>query len=430
MTQPRPRFLVVQCAALGWNLFDPKSPELAGLRFSPLQTLSPGLTCPAQASFRTASEPSAHGMVANGLYHPLLRRPLFWEQSASQVAGPRIWDPFRARGGSVGLLFWQQSLGENVDLLLSPRPIHKHSGGMIQDCHSRPTPLYNRLRSAVGRPFNLMHYWGPLASRKASEWITDATLALLGMPDLRPDLLLTYLPHLDYDTQRFGPHHPKSRTALAELGTCLRRLHNAADREGYTLLVWGDYAMHPVSGPALLPNLALRDAGLLPVRPIRGMAYPDLWSARAFAMVDHEIAHIHIPDPSDLPATAQLLRSLGGIDRILPRAEVPELNHPHSGDLIAFAQPGRWFAYPWWRHPREAPDYATHVDIHNKPGFDPCELFFGRLPWQVCTDPSRVGGTHGTSGTPAAWACSDPTFRPTAPTLLSLASTLRDTLAP
>ena len=54
--------------------------------------------------------------------------------------------------------------------------------------------------------------------------------------------------------------------------------------------------------------------------------------------------------------------------------------------------------------PREAPEYASHVDIHQKPGFDPCELLFGRFPTQVSTDPSEIAGTHGRTG-PGRAAC-------------------------
>jgi predicted AlkP superfamily pyrophosphatase or phosphodiesterase len=404
MNPPKKKILIVQCAALGWNLFENESaPALAGLPLSPLAPSQPGVTCSTQASFRTAAPPASHGMIANGLYHRLLRRPLFWEQSTSQVSGARIWDDFRAAGGTVGMMFWQQSLGEPVDLVVSPRPIHKHSGGMIQDCHTHPTNLYDRICSAVGRSFNLMHYWGPLASRKSSEWIVEATCAVLDMDDVRTDLLLTYLPHLDYDTQRFGIEHPKARRALEQLSGYLDRLRAAADKHGYELLLWGDYAMHSVTGPAIFPNRALREAGYLPVRPIKGMSYPDLFSARAFAMVDHELAHIYIPNADDIEAVRSVLEGLEGIQKVFRRPELPEMDHPNSGELIAFSKPGRGFAYPWWTNPKEAPDYATHVDIHNKPGFDPCELFFGKVPWQVSTDTTKIGGTHGAGGQ-TAWA--------------------------
>ncbi|MDA3873443.1 MAG: alkaline phosphatase family protein [Kiritimatiellae bacterium] len=431
MTSTKPKWLVVQCAALGWNLLDPETPELGGMRFSPLTPVSPGVTCSAQASFRTAEPASGHGMIANGLYHRLLRRPLFWEQSSSQVACPRIWDSFRQQGGTVGMMFWQQSLGEDVDLVVSPRPIHKHSGGMIQDCHTYPDDLYDRLCAKVGRSFNLMHYWGPLASKKSSDWIVAATKAVLDMDDVCPDILLSYLPHLDYDTQRHGPDHPKAALALQQSDAYLRELREASEAKGYQLLVWGDYAMHNVSGPAIFPNRALRDAGLLGVRHIKGMAYPNLFAAKAFAMTDHELAHIYIPDADDIEPTLELLAGLDGVNRVFRRSELPDLDHPNSGELIAFATPGRWFAYPWWSDPKEAPDFATHVDIHNKPGFDVCELFFGRFPWQVSQDTGKVGGCHGAPGPDSrtAWACTDPDFTPgEIPDLLDLARTLKSKL--
>lgn len=85
-----------------------------------------------------------------------------------------------------------------------------------------------------------------------------------------------------------------------------------------------------------------------------------------------------------------------------------QLDHRHSGNLVAIASDGHWFAYPWWTDSREAPDFATHVDIHNKPGFDPCELFFGWPPPSISRDPTRVQGTHGRIGPDReiAWATS------------------------
>ncbi len=180
----RKKLLVVDVAALGWNLVTQKPP--AGFTFQKASPVFPAVTCVAQASFRTAALPAQHGLVSNGLYVPELKKVLFWEQSAALVEGPRIWDRLRARGGRVGMLFWQQSLGESVDLVLSPRPIHKHEGGMIQDCLCQPAPLYDRLCREIGKPFNLMHYWGPLASRKSSDWIVSATCAVMARLISRP----------------------------------------------------------------------------------------------------------------------------------------------------------------------------------------------------------------------------------------------------
>lgn len=426
MTERR-KLLVVDVAALGWNLVAQKPP--ADFTFQKATPVFPAVTCVTQASFRTAAPPSRHGLVSNGLYLPELKKVLFWEQSAALVEGPRIWDRLRARGGRVGMMFWQQSLGEAVDLVLSPRPIHKHEGGMIQDCHSQPGPLYERICREVGRPFNLMHYWGPLASRKSSDWIVDATCAVMKAPDLAPDLLFTYLPHLDYDLQRHGPAHRSASRARAALYAMLTRLRETAEASGYDWLIAGDYAIGEVTRPAVFPNRALREAGLFCTRAIKGMAYPDFFHSPAFAMVDHEVAHVYTRDEATTRRAREVLASLSGVDRVLDRSAQREygLDHRRSGDLVLLAAPGSWFAYPWWTERKEAPDFATHVDIHNKPGYDPCELFFGWPPISVSQNTAKVGGTHGRADerTAIAWATSlSPGITPA--TYLDLATLVRD----
>ena len=403
------KLLVVQVAGLGYEfLASAHGAEWDGLTFHPAQGVFPALTCTAQASFRTASEASQHGMVANGLWDRPHTKPRFWEQSAALVEGDRFWTRFRESGRTVGMLFWQQSLGEDVDLVLSPAPIHKHHGGMIQDCYSRPSSLYDKLRSRVGRDFNLMHYWGPLASHRSSAWIADATAALISDPELAPDLCLTYLPILDYDLQRFGTSHRRSRRALERLFEQLRTLRVAAATHGYQALIFGDYALGDVTAPPALPNVELRKRGLLSVRKVRGMTYPDLHTSQAFAMVDHEIAHVFVRDSSELGNVRSAVEAAPGIGEVLDRGQQVErgVGHANAGDLVLISEPGSWIAYPWWEDAREAPDYAGHVDIHSKPGYDPCELFWGWPPGSVSRDPARMRGTHGRvgDGRQIAWA--------------------------
>jgi predicted AlkP superfamily pyrophosphatase or phosphodiesterase len=394
------KLLVVQLAGFGTAIAERMQTQPGNITFHPLGAVFPAVTCVAQASLRTGTPPSAHGMIANGVYHERLKKILFWEQAASLIHGPRIWDPFRASGGTVGMMFWQQSLGESVDLVVSPRPIHKHNGGMIQDVYTQPVGLYEKLRKRIGRNFNLMHYWGPVASRKSTEWIVEAISAVLHDPEIAPDLLLAYLPHLDYDLQRHGPQHARVKRAISELETYITTLHTRAQQAGYDVLFAGDYAIKEVQHGALFPNGALRIEDLFLTQTVKGMAYPDLFNGKAFAMVDHEVAHVFVPDTSALDRARRVLADLEGVEHVLDREAQREwgINHPHSGDLVLIAEDGYWFAYPWWTDRREAPDFATHVDIHNKPGFDPCELFFGWPPGAVSQDTTRIKGSHGRIG--------------------------------
>jgi len=389
------RLLVLQVAALG---------ESAG--FHSLETVFPAVTCTVQASFRTASPPSAHGVVSNGLFFRDLRKVMFWEQAASLVKGKRIWDGFR---GGVGMMFWQQSLGESVDLVLSPAPIHKHGGGMFQDCYCKPAGLYQKLCETIGRPFDLLNYWGPLANRKSSDWILAATLEVMES-EAAPGLLFSYLPHLDYDLQRYGPDSAPGRRALDVVGGYLDRVEKHAVEHGYDFVIFGDYAIEPVTRPVIFPNRRLRERGLFASRTVGGRTYPDFYSSKAFAVADHQIARVY----GAVEEAKKALRDLPGVETLLDDGE----------DIILIAEEGAWFAYPWWDD-EKPPDFASHVDIHNKPGYDPCELFFG---WPgVSSDVTRLRGTHGRPGKKTAWKTS--VAFPSKPgTLLELAAAVRDHL--
>lgn len=422
------KLLVISVAGLGYDLaaaLERKHGKSAfpGGALHPAASVFPAVTCTAQASFRTAAPPTRHGMVANGFFDRRWRKAAFWEQASSLVEGERIWHAFRAAGRTVGLVFWQQSMGEDADLVLTPAPIHKHGGGTILDCYSQPAALYPRLRRTLGE-FPLARYWGPLASARVGDWIADATADV--MRHEAPDLLLAYLPTLDYDLQRHGPNHPRAAAAADRLRAQLQRLATAADKAGYDLLFWGDYAIAPCQGPALLPNLSLHETGLFQVRSVRGRAYPDFHRSRAFALCDHEVAHLYVREARDLPTLRAWASAFTEAACVPPATEE---RHPNGGDLVLIAAPGRWFAYPWWRDPREAPDYARHIDIHNKPGFDPCELNFSWFPPGISLDTTRIRGTHGRPERPVAWG-GTLTFDPLPASLLDLAARLRERLAP
>ena len=392
------KVLIVQVAGLGYDFATGcGAAELGGFPVRPMTPVFPAVTCTAQATLRTGLPPAQHGMVANGFFDATLRKPMFWEQSARLVRGERFWEAFRAGGGTVGMTFFQQSLGEAADVLISPAPIHTHGGGMIMGCYSQPPGLQQRLARHARRPFRLHQYWGPLASVKSSEWIADAITGFIAEPDA-PQVLMTYLPGLDYDLQRFGPGHPKSKAAFRAVQGELSRLSAAARVNGYETVIFGDYAITPVTRGAVFPNRALREAGLFAVRDVGGrMRYPDFYASKAYALPDHQVAMVHCLDLAAKAEVERVLKALPGVDRVLDtEAQAPAgVAHPRTGDFLLVAKPGAWFAYPWWTDAREAPDYAAHVDIHNKPGFDPCELFFGRNPFHVSMDTTRVRGTHG-----------------------------------
>ena len=402
------RLLIVQVAALGFDLVN-EFPDIADkleVQFQPLEPEFPAVTCTSQATLRTALSPSEHGIVCNGLFNRSQSVVDFWNQSARLLPQERFWRDFRQSGARVGTVCYQQSLGDpEVDLVLSPAPIHKHSGGIIQDCYSIPGDLYKNLCGRIGRPFNLFHYWGPFSSIKSTRWIRQATTEIMNDKSLAPELLFTYFPHLDYALQKYGPRNiKKTRNALRDVIAELRALVDAARDAGYEVVIAGDYAISDAE-QVVLPNRILREAGIFYTRSLRGKTYADLYSTPAFAMVDHQMAHVFIRDSSreKKEEVMELFRDKPGIATVTEGRDL--LDHPNSGEIVLVASPGSWFAYPWWDEKGESPDYAGHIDIHNKIGFDPCELFLENVfPLRVTQDTSKVKGTHGRSDKPVALA--------------------------
>jgi predicted AlkP superfamily pyrophosphatase or phosphodiesterase len=191
------------------------------------------------------------------------------------------------------------------------------------------------------------------------------------------DLTLAYVPHLDYDLQRFGPRSPQARAAASELDAVLAPLLDDAARLGVEVVVLSEYGITEVDRPVHL-NRVLRRAGLLEVHTQAGMEYLDPWASTAFAVADHQVAHVYVRDADRVEEVSALLRDTPGVEQVLDRAGQAEvgLDHERSGDLVVVAERDAWFTYYYWLDDARAPDFARGVEIHRKPGYDPAELFF------------------------------------------------------
>ena len=143
------------------------------------------------------------------------------------------------------------------------------------------------------------------------------------------------------------------------------------------MIVLSEYGIVPVSRP-VHPNRVLRAAGLINYRMELGREVLDIGGSEAFAMADHQIAHVYVRDPARVRRGASaLLEGVPGVGEVLDEAGKREygLDHDRSGELVLIAEPDAWFTYYYWEDDAKAPDYARTVDIHRKPGYDPVELF-------------------------------------------------------
>jgi predicted AlkP superfamily pyrophosphatase or phosphodiesterase len=378
--------LVINVVGLTPALIGPHTPHLA--RFAargcqrPLATVTPAVTCSAQATFVTGLPPSGHGIVGNGWLFRDLMEVWLWRQSNRLVEGERVWDAAKARDPAFtsANLFWWYAMAATTDIAVTPRPIYKSDGRKLPDCYSDPPELRDELTRKLGT-FPLFSFWGPATSIASTRWIADAAKHVLASHD--PTLTLVYLPHLDYGLQRLGPDHADVASHLAEVDAVVGDLLAEASKRGRRVIVLSEYGIVPVSRPVHI-NRALREAGLIAVREEDGGEILDIPRCRAFALSDHQIAHVYVRDAADLAAARAALERLDGVAEVLERDQQARfgLDHPRAGDLVALSEPDAWFTYYFWLDDARAPDYARTVDIHKKPGYDPAELFVDpRIRW-------------------------------------------------
>ena len=379
LSLPMKPVLVLDVVGLTARQIGADTPHLAALAArgasAPLGCVLPAVTCSAQATMLTGRLPSGHGVVGNGWFFRALGEVFFWRQANALVEGPKVYERARALDPrfTCAKLFWWWNMGAAVDWSITPKPFYPADGRKLLAVHGTPEGFTRETEAELG-PFPFFDFWGPRSGLASSRWIAAATERTLRR--CTPTLVLAYLPHLDYDHQRFGPGHERSRRALAEVDALVGALVAEAEAGGYATLVVSEYGIEPVERPVHV-NRALREAGLLKVRPTPVGETLDVFASRAFAVADHQVAHVYCADPAARADARRVLGSLRGVARVLEgeTRRAAGLDHAHAGDLVAVAERGAWFTYYFWLDDHHAPDYARTVDIHRKPGYDPCELF-------------------------------------------------------
>ncbi|MFT5464695.1 MAG: putative AlkP superfamily pyrophosphatase or phosphodiesterase [Planctomycetota bacterium] len=366
-------------------LLGPDTPHLTALARrggqAPLASMLPAVTCSAQATYLTGESPSVHGAVGNGWFFRDEAEVHFWKQSNHLVKAPKLYE--RARkllpGFTCAKLFWWWNMGADVDFSITPRPFYLADGRKSLTVYTTPRSLQKELERRHGE-FPFFDFWGPKAGLASTRWIADVTLQVLR--EKKPTLTMAYLPHLDYDLQRYGPDSPRAKQALVDVDLIVGELIAAADAQGAATVVLSEYGIEKVWQPVHL-NRHLRRAGLLEVRTGPEGEELDVHASRAFAVADHQVAHIYTKDARARAQVKEVLAGIEGVDRVLDTngKVAAGLEHDNAGDLVVVARKGAWFTYYYWLDDALAPDFARTVDIHRKPGYDPCELFLDPKIW-------------------------------------------------
>jgi predicted AlkP superfamily pyrophosphatase or phosphodiesterase len=371
--------LVINAVGLTPDLIGEHTPRLKAFRdagkLAAIGPVVPAVTTTVQTTYLTGVTPAEHGIVGNGWYFRDESEIHFWKQSDKLVQRPRVWERARQIDPkfTCANVCWWYAMYSSADFTVTPRPMYPADGRKLPDCWTFPSELRDELQMELGQ-FPLFKFWGPATDISATKWIADAAVTIDKWHS--PTLSLVYLPHLDYCLQRRGPGDPANAKDLAELDAVCGTLIDRFNSRDARIMILSEYGVVPVDR-AIHPNRLLRQNGLLSIRDEAGHDMIDPGASAAFAVADHQVAHVYVNDRSQLQFVAELFQKTPGIGRVLDEGGKAELglNHPRAGDLVLLASPDSWFTYYFWLDDKRAPDYARTVDIHRKPGYDPVELF-------------------------------------------------------
>lgn len=343
-----------------------------------LQTIAPMLpavTTSVQSTYITGKWPQEHGIVGNGWYDREDGEIKFWKQSNKLVLAEKIWERAKKLDPSftASKMFWWYNMYSAADYSATPRPNYLADGRKIPDCYTHPAGLRDELQKELGQ-FPLFKFWGPATDISSTKWIADASMFTDKKYD--PTLTLIYLPHLDYCLQKYGIDFSKISKDLLEIDQVVEQLVRYYEGKNAKVMLLSEYGINNVNQPIHV-NRILRQHGLLGIRVERGLELLDAGASKAFAVADHQMAHIYINDVSVTSALKKMMESTPGIQLVLDREDQKKyhISHERSGDLVLVAEEQSWFTYYFWDNDALAPDYARVVDIHKKPGYDPVELF-------------------------------------------------------
>lgn len=340
-----------------------------------IEPVLPAVTTSVQSTYLTSKWPTDTGIVGNGWFDRTDSEVKFWKQSNKLVNGEKIWDKAKKQDPAFtsANMFWWYNMYSTADFSVTPRPQYLADGRKMPDCYSHPAELRDVLQEKLGQ-FPLFQFWGPGANIKSTQWIADASMLNDDMNN--PTFTVIYLPHLDYCLQKFGPDISKISTELGEIDKVLEQLVAFYQNKNAEIIILSEYGIAPVNNPIHL-NRLLRKEGLIQIRVERGLELLDAAASKAFAVADHQIAHIYINDPSVTDKVKTLLKGVKGVELVLDREAQKEyhIDHERAGDLVVVADKDSWFTYYFWLDDAVAPDYARCVDIHKKPGYDPVEMF-------------------------------------------------------
>jgi predicted AlkP superfamily pyrophosphatase or phosphodiesterase len=337
----------------GYYLDDPKAEmptlrELAreGARASSMHASTPTVTWPNHTTLVTGDEPARHGVVGNNYYDratgkrvTLIRDPVFDKDQIVKV--PTIYDVAKTAGMRTAAIRWPAS--RNAKTLDWTIPTVATADLMVK----YTTPSLRAEAEAAG-------VWSANASEEGDGkghggdpgWTKIFNLVL---HKHRPQLALLHLANIDHQEHLHGPKSPEAYEAIKQADGQVREVWEELKRDygdNATLVVVSDHGFSPIER-MVLPNVILRDAGLVQVKGMR------IVSGQVAVVAQAGAAMVYVTDDAHRAEIVERVRKafagVKGVEKVVTSDGFAKLGvadpkvDPHAPDLMLFADEGYAF---------------------------------------------------------------------------------------
>ena len=369
------RVAVINISGLSVDLIRNFTPRLnswlSTVSCAPIQASFPVLSPSMQASFLTGSWPTDHGVVGNGWYEAD-QGLIHWQfPSGRLVQRPGIWQRMKARHKDFrcALIGWQHYFQDQCDVVVGFKPYRWAFWPTIPHLYIRPKSLLTRLAEEWDELKDMLYQKDkamPSRIRSGDEevrWMSEYMMRTAQWIEMheQPHLTLISLPELAYQIPVKGYDDIQLKDVFANVDQLCMQLISLYEANGVQVLLVSDEVYVPVQHPIYI-NQILREEGLLEVISQFGQEFLDVMESKAFALADHQIAHVYVQDWKIARDIKSCLKEIDGVAAIWDRVEKRNrrIAHPRAGDFILVAEPDRWFAYDYWQN-KEAASYQHYA---------------------------------------------------------------------
>jgi predicted AlkP superfamily pyrophosphatase or phosphodiesterase len=319
-----------------------------GARAARMKACAPTVTWPNHTTLITGVLAGKHGIVGNDYFDRTTRKPVimigdpnFDKEQIVRV--PTLYDLAKARGLSTAAIRWPATRGAKaLDWTLpdvfSDELLHQYTTpALMEECKKAGVWAESDVVKYGGREF-----------RVASDDMCTRVFNFI-LRNHHPKLALLHLTHVDSVEHSKGPRTPEAYAAIKAADEQVRQVWEEAKRDypnGLTVMIVSDHGFSPVER-LVLPNVPLRDAGLVEVKAGKAAG------GAVHVLGQGGAAFIYVLDQSKRDAVIrqveQIFSNTEGVATIVGPDELklhglaqPQVD-PNSPDLVLFAREGYCF---------------------------------------------------------------------------------------